>query len=283
MYEQHRVRTVLLDGEPWLVAADVCAALGLRDTSSALKMVDPEDVRRLRRSDTPQFFGGIAPQVQEITVVNESGVYALIFQSRKPEARQFKRWVTHDLIPSVLKAGRYEISKLTHRELAQMVIDEADRADAAEALAAEQSKELDTARPKAEYVDAFVDGHADGTPLRVLAGQLNVPERALRDHLLACGRIYRTYHGRRWSKSDRRYIDEYQYNAYAKYRPWFVPVDLPKTPRLPDGQMRRALHITPVGKVRIRNLLRRKPLGGEPPNIRPLPLPNGNDTPGGAA
>ena len=122
-YEDFQVRTVLIDGEPWFVAADACAVLALRDTSSALKMVDPEDLQRLCRSDTPQFFGGIAPQVQEITVVNESGLYALIFHSRKPEAKKFKRWVTHEVIPQIRKTGRYEVAPAT----IELSVDEYER------------------------------------------------------------------------------------------------------------------------------------------------------------
>lgn len=106
-YSGRQVRTVQVDGEPWFVAADVCAVLTLRDASSALKMVDDEDKRLFRRSDTPQFFVGIAPQVQELWFVNESGLFALIFQSNKPEARAFKRWVTHEVLPSIRKQGGY--------------------------------------------------------------------------------------------------------------------------------------------------------------------------------
>lgn len=88
------VRTTVIDGEGWLVFADACAALGHTNPSKAAKdMVDPDDTRRLRRSDTLTWPEGMAPQVQEVLVVNESGLYDLVFHSRVPSARRFKQWV----------------------------------------------------------------------------------------------------------------------------------------------------------------------------------------------
>lgn len=104
-FEGATLRTILIDGEPWFVAADVCRMIDLRDVTSAVGRVDAEDRLMLRRSDTPHLFGGIAPQVQYLTVVNESGLYALVFQSNKPEARRFRRWVTAEVLPSVRKTG----------------------------------------------------------------------------------------------------------------------------------------------------------------------------------
>lgn len=116
-FNGHQVRTILIDGNPWFIAADVCAICALRDTSSALRKVDDRDVRRLRRSDTPQHFRGIAPQVQEIAVVNESGLYDLVFQSTKQEARDFKRWVTSDLLPRYRRGELAPARELTRLEL----------------------------------------------------------------------------------------------------------------------------------------------------------------------
>lgn len=172
--------------------------------------------------------------------------------------------------PGVEVGPQHQVPQ-TMSEALRMAADNLDRAEVAEKQVAElepklaeQGKELDTARPKAEYVDTFVRGGVDGTPLRVLAGQLNVPERVLRQHLMDCGVIYRKFIGRRWSGTHQRYIDEYQYYAYSERRSWFVPVDLPNTPRLPGGQMRTALHVTPVGKVRILSLLKRRPITNPP-------------------
>ena len=108
-YEDTELRTVVIDGNPWFIAADACRMLDLRDTTSALKMVDDEDKLSLRRSDTPQFFGGMAPQVQMATAVNESGLYALIFQSNKEQARKVRRWITAEVLPEIRKTGQYGV------------------------------------------------------------------------------------------------------------------------------------------------------------------------------
>lgn len=101
-FESKNVRTVLDEsGEPRFVAVDVCAALDLpgrpRDYMRALD--DDEKGAHIVR--TP---GGD----QELTVISESGVYSLIFKSRKPEARRFKRWVTHEVLPAIRRTGQYQ-------------------------------------------------------------------------------------------------------------------------------------------------------------------------------
>lgn len=96
-----RVRTVTIDGEPWLVGKDVAAALGYKDTKNALKThVDSEDKKGGWRINTPS--GN-----QPMTIINESGVYALIFGSRLPSAKRFKHWVTSEVLPSIRKTGGY--------------------------------------------------------------------------------------------------------------------------------------------------------------------------------
>lgn len=101
------LRFVEISNEPWFIAADVCAALTLRDTTSALRMLEDDEKLNLRRSDTPHFPQGISARVQSVNVVCESGVYALIFQSNKPEARQYRRWITSEVLPAIRKHGGY--------------------------------------------------------------------------------------------------------------------------------------------------------------------------------
>lgn len=93
------VRAVTLEGEPWFVAADVCRALGLGNSSMAVSKLD-EDEKGISLIDT---LGG----EQKLGIVNESGLYALVLSSRKPEAKAFKRWITHEVIPSIRKNGGY--------------------------------------------------------------------------------------------------------------------------------------------------------------------------------
>jgi len=98
-YGDRPIRTVVIDGEPWFVAADVCAVLGIINGRDALSSLD-DDERGVATTDTP---GG----PQQVSIVNESGLYSLILRSRKPEARAFKRWITREVIPSIRRTGSY--------------------------------------------------------------------------------------------------------------------------------------------------------------------------------
>ncbi len=102
-FEGRPVRVVTdAQGEPWFVAADVCAALHLPETHKAVARLDDDEKAR-NSIPTP---GG----EQEMTVVNEPGLYSLVLGSRKPEAKRFKRWVTHEVLPAIRKTGRYALS-----------------------------------------------------------------------------------------------------------------------------------------------------------------------------
>ena len=99
-FESHQVRMVTRDdGEPWFVAADVCDALGLENSRDATKRLD-DDEKGVGSIDT---LGG----AQDLTVINESGLYSLILGSRKPEAKKFKKWVTSEVLPAIRKSGSY--------------------------------------------------------------------------------------------------------------------------------------------------------------------------------
>ena len=95
-----QIRSVEIDGEPWLVGKDVAAALGYSNPRKALiDHVDEED-KGVTKCDTP---GG----TQEMTIINESGLYSLILSSKLPGAKKFKRWVTSEVLPSIRKTGGY--------------------------------------------------------------------------------------------------------------------------------------------------------------------------------
>jgi prophage antirepressor-like protein len=102
------VRVFLDDqGNPWFVAADVCRALGVGNASKALMALD-EDEKGITTSNT---LGGS----QQMAIVSEPGLYSLILRSRKPAAKAFKRWVTHEVIPAVRSKGRYEVTEAASR------------------------------------------------------------------------------------------------------------------------------------------------------------------------
>jgi prophage antirepressor-like protein len=98
-FDQSPVRAVVRDGEPWFVAKDLCDILDIANPRDAIAEFD-DDVRGVVTTDTP---GG----PQTLNAVNESGLYRLIFASRKREAKRFRKWVTREVLPEIRKTGGY--------------------------------------------------------------------------------------------------------------------------------------------------------------------------------
>lgn len=101
-YKAMPVRTVDVDGDTWFVAKDVADILEFEDATHAIRSLD-EDEKGLRKMETP---GGM----QDMTIISEAGLYTLLMRSNKPEAKPFRRWVTHDVLPSIRKTGSYALS-----------------------------------------------------------------------------------------------------------------------------------------------------------------------------
>jgi anti-repressor protein len=129
------IRTIEKDGEPWFVGKDVATALGYKEaTKAAREKVDDED-KGVSKIDTPS-------GIQEMTIINESGLYSLVLSSKLPTAKKFKRWVTNEVIPSIRKHGAYMtpetlekvlLSPDTLMQLAQNLKDEQEKRKALEA------------------------------------------------------------------------------------------------------------------------------------------------------
>ena len=96
------VRVVMIDGEPWFVAADVCRVLEIKNSSDALRKLDEDELTSVKLRS-----GG---QMRTMNVISEPGLYRLIFSSRKPCAKRFQRWVYHEVLPSIRKTGSYGAS-----------------------------------------------------------------------------------------------------------------------------------------------------------------------------
>lgn len=97
------VRTVMIDGEPWFAGVDVTRILGYKDNTSAMRNVEEEDKIKGCSISTP------SRGEQQMTVINESGLYSLIFGSKLPSAKKFKRWVTSEVLPQLRKTGGYRV------------------------------------------------------------------------------------------------------------------------------------------------------------------------------
>jgi prophage antirepressor-like protein len=146
-YSGRQVRTVTRDGEPWFVARDVCTVLEIRNVADAVATLD-EDEKGVATVDTP---GGD----QRVGIINEPGLYSLILRSRKPEAKTFKRWVTHEVLPAIRKTGRYEVG--VPKSLPEALRAYANEVEAHEATRAE----LVLVKPRAEAWDVLADTGSD--------------------------------------------------------------------------------------------------------------------------
>lgn len=158
-----QIRAGMIADEPWFVAADACAILKHSNATMAVKGLDDDEKRVIERSSSealnfPDLFADT--RIQSVTLINESGLYSLVMRSHMSAAKAFRRWVTHDVLPSLRKNGRFDVRKVSNRELALMVIAEADRADQAEtrAVAAEnRAAELEPGHAQAALY-ASADG-----------------------------------------------------------------------------------------------------------------------------
>ncbi len=145
-----QVRTVDVNGEPWLVGKDVATALGYSDTAQAVrKHIDEED-KGVVDLTTP---GGI----QKITIINESGLYSLVLSSKLPGAKKFRRWVTSQVLPSIRKHGGYIAGQetMTDEELMARALLVADsKIKERDRLIAEQAKQIEAMRPAQVFASA---------------------------------------------------------------------------------------------------------------------------------
>ena len=139
-FHKNEVR-VMIDaiGEPWWVAKDVCDLLGLENSRKAVNDLDEDDV-------TISYITDALGRKQQTNIINESGLYQLIFRSRKEEAKAFKRWISHDVLPSIRKKGGYwlerdGVSSLTRQ--AELLLAECRRMDELSAKQAEHEIRID--------------------------------------------------------------------------------------------------------------------------------------------
>ena len=185
------VRTVMQNGEPWFVAADVCKCLEIGNPSDAIGRLD-EDEKALVSIE------GLSRGNSMGNIVNEPGLYSLILGSRKPEAKAFKRWITHEVIPSIRKNGGYIAGQeaLTDMELMAKALLVSQKVIAErEARLSEATVALQIAAPKAEYFDALVDRNLL-TNFRETAKQLHIKEREFVQFLLEKKFCYRDKRGK---------------------------------------------------------------------------------------
>lgn len=154
-FENHEVRSLLLNDEPWFVGKDVAEALGYSKARNAIAThIDSED-----KKDAP--IQGTLGGVQEMTVINESGLYSLVLSSKLPSAKKFKRWVTSEVLPTLRKTGQYQVKELSGQELMAKALIEAQNVLAA------KDKQIEEMKPKVVFADAVATSHTS-----ILVGEL---------------------------------------------------------------------------------------------------------------
>lgn len=191
------IRTIERDGEPWFVGKDVAAALGYKEPTKATRdKVDSED-RGVSKIDTPS-------GTQEMTIINESGLYSLVLSSKLPTAKQFKRWVTSEVLPSIRKHGAYMTPETLERailnpdtiiKIATALKEEQDKRKALEVANTALTVDNQIMKPKAEYFDELVDRNLN-TGIRETAKELGVKERSFVTFLLDRKYLYRDKKGK---------------------------------------------------------------------------------------
>ena len=211
------VRTVTINDEPWFVGKDVAEKLGYRNSKDALiSHVDEDDKRILQRSEIAtlenhipkdalpvNFVSGDVPN-RGLTLINESGLYSLILSSKLPGAKEFKRWITHDVIPSIRKHGAYMTPETLEaavlnphfvRKLCDQLIESQGKCKELEATNSALTVENQIMAPKASYFDQLVDRNTL-TNFRETAKALNVAPKAFVSFLLEKKYIYRDKKGK---------------------------------------------------------------------------------------
>jgi anti-repressor protein len=143
------IRTAGTADEPLFCAADVTRALGYTNGRDAIsKHCDEGDVAK---RDTPTSSG-----IQTMTFVNESGLYSLIFGSKLASARQFKQWVTSEVLPSIRRTGSYSIHEVSRKELALMIIQQEEEMEVLRLENKEKEEKIEKDAPKVVFADAIV-------------------------------------------------------------------------------------------------------------------------------
>ena len=237
-----KVRSTLLNGEPWFVANDVCSILEIANANHAVKSLDADEKSGVVISDPHG-------RAQKTNCISESGLYSLILRSRKPEAKAFRRWITHEVIPSIRKHGAYMTDAVIEHldENPELVSEYLHRLHDQNESARELRQRLDASLaenaillPKAGYYDSFV-GVDDLTCFRYTAKELGVPQKKLMGYLFEHNYLFRDRHrkGRAFAKAGKR------------NDPLFSTRDF----YTPGAEKSEYTLVTPAGKEHLRGLV----------------------------
>lgn len=190
------IRVMLIDDDPWFVGKDIAVALGYNNPQKAIRDHVDEQDRGVNEMDTP---GGKQP----IIIINESGLYSLIFSSKLESAQRFKHWVTHEVLPSIRKHGMYMTDNLLETAIAnpdfvigliQNMKAEKEKSAALQMQNKQLCEKNEEMQPKADYFDDLVAWNL-AVCFRGTAKELRIPERKFIKLLIEDGYVYRDKNG----------------------------------------------------------------------------------------
>jgi len=222
------VRTIIIDDEIWFVGNDVARALGYQKPDQAVRTnVSDEDSTLMGVSDSNN-------HTQKMKVINESGLYDLVFESRLPSAKRFRHWVTSEVLPSIRKNGGYiqNQEELTPEQIV------ANALIVAQNIIKDKDKKIAELSPKAEYFDSLVDSKLL-TTFRDTAKELHIPPRQFTQWLVDKGYVYRDRHNMI------KPYEQYRKNGLFKMKDFLTPA----------GYSNVQTYVTVKGKETFRLLL----------------------------
>ena len=182
------IRTIVVNGEPMFVGKDVASALGYKDTAKAIRVHVDEEDKGVDEMDTP---GG----KQNITVINESGLYSLILSSHLPSAKKFKHWITSEVIPSIRKNGLYAVDELLDNpdlfiDVLQKLKLERESNKNLKLQIAQNNQIIGELKPKASYYDLILQNKSL-MPITKIAKDYGMSGRAFNAMLHELGIQYK--------------------------------------------------------------------------------------------
>lgn len=213
-----KVRVIEQNGEPWFVGKDVAEILGYTKLDAMYRVVESEDKliidpQSIENTGFPQ--NGVTletnPNVRRMAIINESGLYDAIFSSKLPQAKQFKRWVTSEVLPSIRKHGAYMTPETIEEailnpdtiiKIATALKEEQNKNKALEAANSALTVEKQIMQPKADYFDELVDRNLL-TNFRETAKQLGIRQNDFINFLLDKKYVYRDKRGKLMPYADK--------------------------------------------------------------------------------
>ena len=242
VFENHKfgqVRILLLENTPWFILVDVCKALEIGNPSQAMTRLDEDEKMTLTLNEG---HSGQRGGAQMVNVVNEPGLYTLVLRSRKAEAKQFKRWITHEVLPTIRKHGAYMTDSVLEQvmknpdtiySLAAQLLEDKAKCE-------ELSRQLKDAQPKAEYFDSFI--RADGCIcIRYCGKEFGIPQNKFVKLMLEHKYLYRDQKNRLMPFADK------QARGFFVVRDFYTP----------NGVLGQQTLVTCKGKEHIRRQLKK--------------------------